>query len=155
MSDFRDAEWYKCRVEPDSGFDESGNKGTPFIKVDFMVLEGDMGGMVIPGNFYVTPDTVDRLRQTLEVLGFDPKSDNLHKLSSIITGKEVEVQTQIQEFKGTRKVRANKVRAPRTGDQAGGLVAKIASLLGNEGTQEPIAGSVIRPDRTDDGDVPF
>ena len=133
-----DGVWYRCRVAEGAGFGESAQKATPFIRVNFVVADGDLSGVVIPGEFYVTEGTKENVAAMLAVLGFE-KGAKLSSMEAAITGKLCDVQGQWNVFKESRKFRANRVRPPVDGSKT--PAQRIAEILG-------------APD-ADTSDVPF
>lgn len=137
---FMDGQWYDLRVEPGTRFDESNKKSTPFIHVPFVVTSpGEMAGMTIGLDIWVTDNNKERAAETLAILGFNPEKDDFGNIDQILTGHECAAQMKkdapFKDKPGDFKI--DRVKPKGVGGKPGGVMMKIANLFGNKATKAP------------------
>lgn len=130
---------------------ESASKGTPGVLVIFETDDGD-----IEHTIWLTPKTAERARGTLTILGADPKQlaswTYLENIGLAISGHRCEITTVEEEFKGKPQVRVQWINRPKTAEEKGALVGRVAHLFGGP---KPATANQAPKEVISDEDVPF
>lgn len=101
-------------------FGHSELKGTPYVAVNFEIVDGDEAGHRIEWRGYFTDGSADRTIQALRTAGFD--STDLTTYPAQKPDALVSLSVEHEEYNGNVRARVAWVNRPKSGDSKGGVM---------------------------------